>query len=428
MHGLSPEDKLTMTIFSATSGATLDIDFVRSAFPALGGDWCFFDNAGGSQILQSVLDRLQTYLLTSNVQLGASYDVSQQATERLQTANQFAATLVNAADISEVVMGPSTSMLLRILAHCFGQTLTPGDEIVVTNCDHEANITPWLELQKRGIVIRTWSLNPDTLALELADLDRLLNPRTRLVTLTHASNVLGQINPMRAIADRVHQAGGLLCVDGVGFAPHRLVDVQAMDVDFYVFSFYKVYGPHHGLLYGKRDLLLALPGFNHQFIGPEQVPYKFQPGGANYELSYSILGLQDYLTALSQHHGGEAATLREHMIHSFKLISHYEEGLSGQLLDFLNSKPGVRIIGPSAANRQVRVPTIAFAIDGINSSTLPPQVDPHKIGIRYGDFYAKRLIADLGLAEQGGVVRVSMVHYNTPAECDRLIRILERLI
>jgi selenocysteine lyase/cysteine desulfurase len=181
------------------------MSIVRASFPSLAGKWTFCDNAGGSQILQPVVDRLQDYLLNSNVQLGASYDVSQIAAERLQAANEFAATFINAADASEVVMGPSTSMLLRILALCLGSTLKPGDEVIVTDCDHEANITPWLELRHRGVVIKTWSVNPTSLGLELADLEALLTSRTRLVALTHASNVLGHINPIRPIADLVHQ-------------------------------------------------------------------------------------------------------------------------------------------------------------------------------------------------------------------------------
>jgi cysteine desulfurase family protein (TIGR01976 family) len=406
----------------------LDMSMVRACFPSLAGEWTFFDNAGGSQILQPVVDRLQDYLLHSNVQLGASYDISQTAMERLQAANEFAATFINAADVSEVVMGPSTSMLLRILALCLGSTLNPGDEVIVTDCDHEANITPWLELQNRGVVVKTWDVNPTSLSLDLADLEALLTARTRLVALTHASNVLGQINPIRPIADLAHHAGALLCVDGVGYAPHRLVDVQAMDVDFYVFSYYKVYGPHHALLYGKRDLLLNLPGFNHDFIGPEQVPYKFQPGGANYELSYSTLGLKDYFHHLSHHHNEGDEPLRQQLIHSFERITDHEARLSQRLLGFLNDQPKVKIIGPTTANPAVRVPTIAFTIDGIHSAAVPPLADAHHIGIRYGDFYAKRLIQTLGLAAQGGVVRVSMVHYNSLEECDRLIAVLDTLL
>jgi cysteine desulfurase family protein (TIGR01976 family) len=402
----------------------LDVAMVRGYFPSLARGWTFFDNAGGAQVLQPVLDRLQEYLLTSNVQLGASYGLSQLATERLQQANEFAATYINAADVSEVVMGPSTSLLLRILAQCFGATLAAGDEIIVTDCDHEANITPWLELQQRGITVKTWTTHPESLALDLADLETLLTPRTRLVTLTHASNVLGQINPIAEIAALVHQAGALLCVDGVGYAPHRLVDVQAMDVDFYVFSYYKVYGPHHALLYGKRDLLLELPGFNHDFIGPEQVPYKFQPGGANYELSYSTLGLRDYFTQLSQYPGPADGPLRPQLVNSFDRITAHETRLSQRLLEFLNDQPKITVIGPTTENPAVRVPTIAFVVDGVHSATIPSRMDAHQIGIRYGDFYAKRLIQSLGLAPQGGAVRVSMVHYNTLEECDRLIEIL----
>lgn len=407
----------------------LQMDVVRQQFPSLATDWLFMDNAGGSQIAQPVIQRLQDYLLNSNVQLGASYAISQLATERLAEASRWAATYINAADPSEVVMGASTSLLLRILAHCFGQTLRPGDEIIVTNCDHEANITPWVEQQQQGITVKFWPLNPDTLTLELADLEPLMMPRTRLVSLTHASNILGTLNPITAIADFIHQRGALICVDGVGYAPHRLIDVQAMDVDFYVFSYYKVYGPHHALLYGKRQHLLALPSFNHYFIGPTAIPYKLQPGGANYELSYSTLGLQDYFQHLSIQHGGDPhGNQRSLLAHAFELISRHEERLSQRLLDFLTSKPNVRIVGFPSSDRQQRVPTIAFVVDDIDSATIPPQLDDRKIGIRYGDFYAKRLIQDLGLTSQNGVVRVSLVHYNTQEECDRLIRYLDPII
>ena len=407
---------------------SLDMAMVRACFPSLSGDWTFFDNAGGAQILQPVLDRLQSYLLTSNVQLGASYDVSQRAAERLDAATEFAALYINAADKSEVVMGPSTSMLLRILALCLGATLQAGDEVIVTDCDHEANITPWLDLRRQGVIIKTWKTNSDSFRLELDDLQALLTANTRLVTITHASNVLGQINPIRQIADLTHRAGALLCVDGVGYAPHRLIDVQAMDVDFYVFSYYKVYGPHHALLYGKRDLLLNLPGFNHDFIGDDQVPYKFQPGGANYELSYSTLGLKDYLLGLTQPQSCGDDSVRQRLTRSFELITHQETHLSQRMLEFLNSQPKIRVIGPTTHDGAVRVPTIAFTIDGSHSATVPPQVDAHQIGIRYGHFYAKRLIEALGLNRQGGVIRVSMVHYNTLEECDRLIEILDYLL
>jgi cysteine desulfurase family protein (TIGR01976 family) len=404
----------------------LQLDFVRQQFPALAGDWVFMDNAGGSQILRQVVDRISEFLLTSNVQLGASYAVSELAGDRVLQARQAAATLINAADSTEVVMGHSTSLLLRLLSICLGRTWQPGDEVIVTNSDHEANISPWMDLQRFGIVVKTWKLNPETLELDLTDLEALLTARTRLVAVTHASNILGTINPIAAIANLVHAQGAMLCVDGVGYAAHQLIDVQAWDVDFYVFSFYKVYGAHHALLYGKRRHLLALPGVNHSFIAETDIPYKFQPGNVNFELSYSVLGLCDYLSDLASQHSSPAETLRDRLTQAFELISAHETVIGDRLLNYLQQKPNVRVMGHPGGDR--RVPTISFVVDGIDSATIPPQVDRHQIGIRYGDFYAKPLIQDLGLVPQNGVVRVSLVHYNTLEEVDRLIECLDRII
>jgi cysteine desulfurase family protein (TIGR01976 family) len=404
----------------------LDLDFVRRHFPALAGDWVFFDNAGGSQILKPVVDRITEFLYDSNVQLGASYAVSQRATARVAAGEKAMATFINAADPAEVILGPSTSALLRMLAQCLRPTLQPGDEIIVTNADHEANISPWVELERDGIVLKTWRVNPTTLELELSDLEALLTPRTRLVAVTHTSNVLGSIHPVRAIADLVHAQGALLCVDGVAFAPHRRVDVQALDVDFYTFSLYKVYGPHQALLYGKKELLLALPGYNHYFIEDTAVPYKFQPGGSSYEMSYSLTAIPEYFEALAQHHGktGDRASLDR----AFDLIQQHEGVLNERLLSFLHSRPQVRIIGRDTADPTERVSTISFVVEGMGSDKIPPHLDAHRIGIRYGHFYALRLIEDLGLLPSQGVVRVSMVHYNTVEECDRLIEQLKEIL
>ncbi|GAB4374402.1 MAG: cysteine desulfurase-like protein [Elainellaceae cyanobacterium] len=408
----------------------LQLNYVRQQFPALAQDWVFFDNAGGSQTLQAVVNRISEYLLTSDVQLGASYAVSQLAGDRVLQAREAVATLINAADSTEVVMGGSTSLLLRILSLCISRLWGVGDEVIVTNSDHEANVSPWVDLKRQGMVVKTWQLNPETLEFDLSDLEALLTPRTRLVALTHASNILGTINPIRAIADLVHAHNALLCVDGVGYAAHRLVDVQALDVDFYAFSFYKTYGPHYAAMYGKREHLLSIPGINHYFIGENEIPYKFQPGNVNYELSYGMLGLCDYLSALAQHHNQTAIgqDLRQQMQQAFDLITTHEAMIGDRLLRYLTSKSQVRIIGHSNADQTKRVPTISFVVDGLDSATIPLLVDPYQIGIRYGDFYAKRLIADLGLVNQNGVVRVSMVHYNTLEEVDRLIECFERVL
>jgi cysteine desulfurase family protein (TIGR01976 family) len=408
----------------------LDLDFVRGQFPALAGDWTFFDNAGGAQTLGAVVRRLEDYLLRTNVQLGASYAVSRAAGDRVAEATAWMAQYVHAADVSEVVMGPSTTMLLRILSLCLAETWAPGDEVVVTNCDHEANIGPWMDLARRGIVVKTWRIDPASWDLRLDDLERLLGPRTRLVAVTHASNILGRINPIADIARRVHAHGALLCVDGVAYAPHRALDMQALGADFYVFSFYKTFGPHYALLYGKRAHLLRLPGINHFFIGADAVPYKFQPGNVNYELSSSMLGLWDYFLGLAVAHGrGDlAADRRACLAFCFDTMAAHEEVLAERFLGFLRTKRRVRIIGGADAARAQRVPTISFVVEGRQSDAIVSAVDPHRIGIRYGDFYARRLIDDLGLAAQNGVVRVSMVHYNTQEEVDRLIAILDPLL
>lgn len=408
----------------------LNIDKVRSYFPALAGKWTFFDNAGGSQTLKKVVDRISEFLLTTDVQLGASYEISQLAGERVALGTQGMATFINAKSPKEVVMGSSTTMMLKILALCLSQTFTPGDEVIVTNCDHEANIGAWVALEKQGIKIKLWQINPETLELNLEDLALLMTNRTKLVALTHASNILGTINPIKEIAKFVHEQGAMICVDGVAYAPHRLVDVQDLDVDFYTLSCYKVYGSHCALLYGKEEHLLRIPGLNHYFIEQTDIPYKFQLGNLNFELTYGMLGLCDYLSELAQlHYGNETVpTLRNQMVQVFDLMSVHEEKLSDRLLAYLNSQLKIRVIGKSIANRESRVPTISFVVDGIHSSTIPVKIDPYHIGIRYGDFYAKRLIEYLGLAPQGGIIRVSMVHYNTIEEVDRLIEAFEQVI
>lgn len=408
---------------------SLDLPFVRSHFPSLQGDWTYMDNAGGSQCLKLVADRISDYLLTTNVQHGASYQPSQQGMQRVAEATQALATFINAAHPHELVMGPSTSMMMRILSFSMSRLLHAGDEIIVTHTDHEANISPWMDLQRMGVKVKVWKLPEGRFQLDLKDLDALLSHRTRLVCMTHTSNVLGGLNPIKEITEQVHAAGAWMCVDGVAHAPHCLVDVQDLDVDFYAFSFYKVYGPHYAVLYGKQEHLNRLPGINHYFIDGPHFPYKFQPGNVNFEFAYGLGGLPDYVHQLAQHHApDEQRSLREDFQFTFELIARHEARLSEHLLTFLNHHPKVRIIGHERPDRSLRVPTISFVVDGMRSDEIVEQVDPHHIGIRFGDFYAKRLIEDLGLVEKEGVVRVSLVHYNTLEEVDRLVGVLETVL
>lgn len=258
-------------------------------------------------------------------------------------------------------------------------------------------------------------MHPDSLELELSGLDALLGPRTRLVCVTHCSNVLGTTMPVAEIARRVHAAGAELCVDGVAYAPHRAIDVQALGCDLYVYSFYKTYGPHQAVLWGRRKRLLELDSLNHDFIGQDRVPYKLQPGNMNYELAWGCAGIPDYLAALAAHHRADP----------FELIAEQEEVLAAPLLAWLDARNDIRIIGRRTADRAQRVPTVGFVAEGRSSAAIVAAVDSARVGIRYGDFYARRLIEHLGLADNQGVVRVSLVHYNTAGEVERLLAALE---
>ena len=408
----------------------MDINFVRRQFPALEQDFTYMDNAGGSQTLSKVAERISGYLLHHNVQLGASYKVSKEAGEKLSYATNEVSKFINASRPEEVVIGPSSSMLLRILSLCISKQWQEGDEVIVTNTDHEANVSPWTDLEEKGIKIKIWKLNPETLELEISDLKKLLSRRTKLVAVTHASNVLGTINPIKEIAQIVHKAGALICVDGVAYAPHRQVNVKELDVDFYVFSWYKTYGPHLGVMFGKYDLLYEMDGINHYFFGKKDVPYKFQPGNYNFELTYSLLGITEYFEEFYREHFRSSKKLDSSgkLAKSFDIIARYEERISTPLLDFLRDNPNIKIIGYPEADKNKRVPTISFVHSRLKSDQIVQKVDEHRIGIRFGDFYAKKIIQDLELEEKNGVVRISLVHYNTAEEVKSLIGVLRTIL
>lgn len=409
----------------STTAPSLDVDFVRGYFPALQKGFTFMDNAGGSQTLKPVVDKISEYLLNYDVQHGASYEVSRMASDKVNYAIKEMASLINAKDEKEVVMGPSSTMMFRILSLCLSQDWQPGDEVITTNSEHESNCSPWTDLQDKGIVVKLWKVDPETQELRLEDLEKLLSPNTRLVTMVHASNILGTINPVADIARVVHKAGALFCVDGVALAPHRHVDVQALDVDFYVFSCYKVYGPHSALMYGKLHLLEAMAGINHYFI--DEVPYKIQPGNKNYELTYGMSGFTDYLREVHDHHYPDklSDSDQEKFKKSFELFTDHEEHLANRLMEYLNSRTDLVVIGEANGDKSKRVPTIAFYHKTMKSSDFVVQVDPHRIGIRFGDFYAKKIVEALGLVEKDGVIRVSLVHYNTMEEVEALIAVME---
>jgi len=408
----------------------LQLEFVRQQFPALDNEWILFDNAGGSQTLKTVIDRIGEQLLTADVQVGASYYQSQLASQRMEQVSTEMTSFINARHNSEIILGSSTTTLLRILSDSFRQVINEGDEIIVTNLDHEANIGCWRKLEKKGIIVKTWELNQDDFRLHTEDLEKLMTDKTRLVAFTACSNILGSITPIKEFTDFIHKRGALVCIDAVAYAPHELIDVQETDVDFYAFSFYKTYGPHYALLYGKKEHLRKLPGDNHFFIGQEEIPLKFQQGYVNFEIVWGISGIPNYLAKLSDLHypDNTGVVLRKKMEQAYDLFKAQEEILSVRLLDYLNSKNKIKIIGEKSPDRTLRVPTISFIKEGYDSASIVSEIDKYKIGIKNGHFYAYRIIEDLGLLKQNGVIRVSLVHYNTIEEIDRLIVAFDKVL
>ncbi|UHS58308.1 cysteine desulfurase-like protein [Agrobacterium vaccinii] len=410
-----------------TTTSPLNLDYVRSQFPGLSRGWTFFDNAGGSQILKGALERINTFLIEKNVQIGGSYEVSLSAANALYEARTAAMNLVNASRPEEIVFGNSTTALLQNLARAMQSQLSAGDEIIVTVSDHESNIGPWDRLQDAGVTLKFWPLNKETLTLDLADLEPLMNKRTKMVCVTHVSNILGSINPIREIADFVHARGAKICVDAVAYAPHRAVDVQAFDVDYYVFSLYKTYGPHYALMYGKYDLLLELDTLYHYFYVKDKVPGKLEPGNPNYELAYSTCGIVDYLTAIGEQ-AGETGTVRQKIEAAFAAITAQENLLTERLLSYLRSRNDCRIVGQVSNQDETRVPTIAFRLDDREAGELCKAMDGENIAMRFGDFHSRRLAEYLDLTDHGGMLRVSMVHYNTLEEVDRFTAALDRIL
>lgn len=404
----------------------LDLPFARSLFPQTCWDWAFFENAGGSYVPESVIDRTAAYMRGSQVQPGAPYPSSALAAERMAEGQRLTAEMIN-AEPRELIIGPSTTYNLYTLSHALRPLWREGDEIIVTNLDHEANIGVWRRLAQTGIRVREWPANPDTHELEAETLRGLLSERTRLVCVTHCSNITGGINDVRAFADIVHGAGAQILVDGVAYAAHAPIDVKALGADYYAFSLYKFYGPHLGALWGKAEHLLAAKSQMHYFTGEDNIPLKLNPGGPNHEFTAALAGVTDYFEALAAHHLNPLPNdFRARTAGVFDLFQKQEHALGGRFLDFAAQAKGLTLYGRAQQNK-TRAPTFSFTIEGYSSQSAARALEADKVAVRHGDFYARRIVETFGLDPQDGVIRASMVHYNTLEEVDRLINGLARL-
>ena len=405
----------------------LDIDYVRSQFPAfndpLTKDWSFFENAGGSYVPKNVIDKLTEFMISTKVQPYAEYSMSKKAGENMDKATKLFAQMINAKE-NEILIGGSTSINLYVLSNALKTFISQGDEIIVTNQDHEANISPWRRLKENGAKIVEWKFNDQNQELQISDLENLINNKTKILAVTHCSNIVGSINNLKEISKLAHKNNIIVIGDGVSYAPHGFPDVKYLDVDFYTFSLYKTYGPHLALLYGKEEILKTLPNQNHEFL-EGNYPYTINPGGPNHEELVSLIGIYEYFDNLFNHHFKiENITIREKINRINNLISDHEEYLANPLLDFLDKDENFFLIGKSKIVNKNRAPTISFIHKKRSSKDLSNYLVKNNIATRNDNFYAWRCLKSLNIDPEDGVVRISLTHYNSKNEVDKLISLL----
>lgn len=405
----------------------LDTEYVRAQFPAFSHPppkkRAFFDCAAGSYPCAPVVHRLSRFYTERKVQPYAPYKVSRRAGEEMDEARQRLAAMLGVAS-DEVSFGPSTTANTYVMATAFADALGPGDAIIVTDQDHEANSGPWRRLEHQGVEVREWQMDPETGHLDPADLAALLDDTVRLVAFSHCSNIVGEINDAKAIIEMCHAAGAVTAVDGVSYAPHGLPDVGALGADMYFLSTYTTYGPHQGIMVIRRDLAEALPSQGHYFNAG--VLYKrFTPAGPDHAQIAACAGIADYWDGLYAHHFDEDAPALERVAAVNSLMRDWERELTAPLIGYLSAKNTVRLLGPTDLTH--RAPTVAIVAE-TPGPELAARLAKHKINTDGGDFYAVRALEALGIDPAHGVLRLSFVHYTKRAEVDRLIDALDQVL
>ncbi len=400
------------------------VSAVRSQFPALdpaSATPIFFDNPAGTQVPSAVIEAVTGYWRTMNANSGGQFRTSVDSDAMVHRVREQLAAFLNAPSPDEIVIGANMTTLNFALSRALARTFQPGDELVLTRMDHDANVAPWLRIaDDGGLVVRWVDVRPDG-TLDLDSLDAALTSRTRLVASVHASNALGTINPVAEIARRAHAAGALHVVDAVQSAPHLALDVQAIGCDFLLCSSYKYFGPHQGILWGRYDLLASLPAYK---VRPSKdlPPYRWETGTPAFELIAGIGGAIDYLASL-----GQGATLREQLVSAYAAMGEYERELTGHLLDVLEETPGVRIAGlTDRARLAERVPTVIFALGDQMPEDTARRLAADDIYVWDGDYYAFEVMKVLH-REREGMVRVGLAHYNTHDEIDQFGVALQRI-
>ena len=412
---------------TSPESAVFDEEFVRAQFPAFSepslAGFAHLENAGGSYACGAVIDRLTHFYRATKLQPYYPSAPSTAGGEAMDEARtRWAAWLGVGED--ELHFGPSTTQNTYVLAQALRGWLQAGDEVIVTNQDHETNIGAFARLADEGFTVREWSVNPETGELDEAGLDALLNQRTRVVAFTHCSNIVGSIHPAARWCEKIRAIGALSIVDGVSAAPHGTPWLPDLGADVYLFSLYKVYGPHLGVMTMKRAWNERLPNQGH-FFNADKPTARFTPAGPDHAQIAASAGVIDYFEALDRHHHGvEAGDGAPQRVQA--LLRHREQDLLEPMLNGLGALSGARIIGRREAHH--RAPTVALSVPGHSARTLCEALAAEGIGTGYGNFYAHRLVEALGLEQDPGVLRCSLVHYNSHEEVDRLVKALERLL
>ena len=403
---------------------------LRAQFPSLsltldGHPAVFFDNPGGTQVPNRVIEAVADYYRSSNANVGGAFATSRRTDAVVAGARAAVADLLNAPGPETIVFGPSMTALTFHLARSLAETIKPGDEVVVTTLDHDANVAPWLDLEASGAVIRVIDIHPEDGTLDMEGLQAALSPQTRLVAVTAASNAVGTMPDVARIIQMAHEVGALVFVDAVQFAPHAPVDVQALDCDFLACSAYKFFGPHMGVLYGKAEHLTRLTPHKVR-PSKDAIPYRWESGTLNHEGLAGVTAAVDYLAGVGERFGPLAPDRRLKLKAAMSAIREYEQTLSRRLLEGLKAIGDITIYGlTDSARLDERLPTVAFTWPRLAPRETAEYLAARGFCVWSGNYYALGLMERLGLEGHGGAVRVGLAHYNAVAEIDRMVAALQ---
>jgi cysteine desulfurase family protein (TIGR01976 family) len=396
----------------------------RSDFPGLertigGRPMAFFDGAAGTQVPRAVIDAVSRYYETSNANTGGLFATTIETDEMIEQTRAYVAALLGAPSPRTISFGQNMTTLAFMLSHAFAKMFLPGDEVVITALDHEANRGPWLALERAGVIVREVGMRPDG-HLEYDDFERLINPRTRLVAVGMASNALGTVNDIRRIVPYVRAAGARLLLDAVHFAPHLSTDVVAVDADFLLCSAYKFYGPHVGILYSREGLLDELET-DRLSTASQTAPGRIETGTLNHAAIAGVHAAIEYIATF-----GEGEGLRERLVSAMNSIAGHERSLARRYFEGLASIAGAEVHGPDFSG-EMRAPTVSITLRGRRAEEVAGELAAEGIAVWNGNFYARRAVELLGLEGRGGMVRSGFFLYNTDDEVDRLLTSVEKI-